>query len=178
MNLSKLSMSRSIKVKITVFFLIIVLSITALLSVILYWQCSAMVTKEASDRAYETVEGASEAIDIDEFVKLQTVEDEKKPSYIQMRQNLEYIRKISGAKYIFTMRKTDDGNFMYVVDGSSIEDISHIGDTEESMPAFEKVWSGEVHKDEKIHHEEGWGSFISSYYPLKDNQGNVVGFIG
>ncbi|HHV18075.1 MAG TPA: HAMP domain-containing protein [Thermoanaerobacterales bacterium] len=178
MNLSKLSMSRSIKVKITVFFLIIVLSITALLSVILYWQCSAMVTKEASDRAYETVEGASEAIDIDEFVKLQTVEDEKKPSYIQMRQNLEYIRKISGAKYIFTMRKTDDGNFMYVVDGSSIEDVSHLGDTEESTPAFEKTWSGEAYTDEKIHHEEGWGSFISSYYPLKDNQGTVVGFIG
>ena len=178
MNLSKLSMSRSIKVKITVFFLIIVLSITALLSVILYWQCSAMVTKEASDRAYETVEGASEAIDIDEFVKLQTVEDEKKPSYIQMRQNLEYIRKISGAKYIFTMRKTDDGNFMYVVDGSSIEDVSHLGDTEESTPAFEKTWSGEAYTDEKIHHEEGWGSFISSYYPLMDNQGPVVGFIG
>ncbi|HHY70552.1 MAG TPA: HAMP domain-containing protein [Thermoanaerobacterales bacterium] len=174
---SKLSMSRSIKTKITVFFLIIVLSIATLLSVVLYLQCAAMVTKEASDRAYETVEEASNAIDVGEFVKLQTVEDEKNPSYIQMRQNMEYIRKISGAKYIFTMRKTDDGNFMYVVDGSSIEDISHIGDTEESMPAFEKVWSGEVHKDEKIHHEEGWGSFISSYYPLKDNQGNVVGFI-
>lgn len=155
---SKLSMSRSIKTKITVF-LIIVLSIATLLSVVLYLQCAAMVTKEASDRAYETVEEASNAIDVGEFVKLQTVEDEKNPSYIQMRQNMEYIRKISGAKYIFTMRKTDDGNFMYVVDGSSIEDISHIGDTEESMPAFEKVWS-EVHKDEKIHHEEGWGPLL------------------
>ena len=174
---SKLSLSRSIKLKITVFFLIIVLSIATLLSVILYLQCAAMVTKEASDRAYETVEEASNAIDVGEFVKLQTIEDEKNPSYIQMRQNLEYIRKISGAKYIFTMRKTDDGNFMYVVDGSSIEEISHIGDTEESTPAFEKTWSGEAYKDEKIHHEEGWGSFISSYYPLKDNQGNVVGFI-
>ncbi|MDD4504078.1 MAG: methyl-accepting chemotaxis protein [Clostridiaceae bacterium] len=174
---TKLSMGKSIKVKITVFFLIIVLSITTLLSAILYWQCSTMVTKEAADRAYKTVEEASKAINIDEFVKLQTVEDESKGSYIQAREDLEYIRNISGAKYIFTMRKLDDGKFMYVIDGSPIEEISHIGDTEESTPAHEKVWSGEPYTDEKIHHEEGWGSFISSYYPLKDNQGTVVGLI-
>lgn len=175
---AKLSMSKSIKARITVFFLIIVLSITALLSAILYWQCSKMVTREAGDRAYKTVEEASKTIDIDEFVKLQTVEDEKTRAYIQMRENLEYIRQISGAKYLYTMRKTNDGKFMYVVDGSPIEDISHLGDTEETTPWYEKTWSGEPYVDEKIHQDEGWGSFISSYYPLKDNQGKVVGFIG
>lgn len=175
---TKLSASKSIKVKITVLFLIIVLSITALLSTILYWQCSAMVTKEASNRAYETVIEASKTIDIDEFVKLQTAEDENTRSYIQMREDMEYIRKISGAKYIYTMRKTDDGKFMYVVDGSPIEDISHLGDTAKSTLWYEKAWSGETYTDEKIHHDEGWGSFISSYYPLKDNRGTVVGLIG
>ncbi|MCQ1530239.1 methyl-accepting chemotaxis protein [Lutispora saccharofermentans] len=175
---SKLSVRRSIKAKITIFFIIIVLSITTLLSAILYWQCDKMVTKEAADRAYKTVEEAGKTINIDEFIKLKKVEDESKTSYIQMRKNLEYIREISGAKYLFTMRKNDEGKFMYVVDGSPIEEISHIGDAEEPTPEKEKAWSGEPYIAEKIHYEEGWGSFISSYYPLKDDQGAVVGFIG
>lgn len=175
---TKLSISKSIKVKITVFFIIIVLSVTTLLSAILYWQCNKMVTKEAADRAYKTVEEAAKTININEFTELKTVEDESKNSYIEMRKNLGYIREISGAKYIFTMRKTDDGKFAYVVDGSPIEEISHIGDTEESTPEKEKVWNGEPYIAEKINHEEGWGSFISSYYPLKNDQGAVLGFVG
>jgi len=175
---TKLSVNKSIKVRITVFFLITVLSIATLLSAILYWQCNIIVTKEASNEAYETAEETSKIIDIGEFVKLQTVEHESKSSYIKIREDLEYIRKISGAKYVYTMRKTGDGKFMYVVDGSSIEDISHLGDTEESIPSYEKAWSGEAYADDKFHYEEGWGSLISSYYPLKDNQGTVVGFVG
>lgn len=175
---TRLSMKKSIRVKITVFFLAIALSITSLLTVILYSQSSNMVTKEATDRASKTVEEGSKIIDIDEFIKLKTVEDENKSSYIQIRKDLEYIRKISGAKYIYTMRKTDDGKFMYVVDGSSIEDFSHLGNTEESTPEYEKTWSGAAYSDKKIHNEVGWGALISSYYPLKDNQGTVVGFIG
>lgn len=175
---TKLSFNKNIKARITEFFLITVLSIVTLLSVILYWQCNIMVTKEASNEAYETAKEASKIIDIGEFIKLQTIEDESKDSYIKMREDLEYIRKISGAKYIYTMRKTDNGKFMYVVDGSSIEDISHLGDTEESVPSYEKVWSGEAYTDDKIHHEKEWGALISSYYPLKDSQGTVVGFVG
>ena len=176
--ITKLSMSKSIRVKITVFFLIIALSITTLLSVILYWQTSKMVTKDASDRAYKIVEKASKIIDTNEFVKLQTVEDEKKSFFIQTRKDLEYIRDTSGAKYIYTMRKTNDGKFMYVIDGSSVEGMSHLGDTEESTFEYEQAWSGKAYTDEKIQTESGWGYLISSYYPLKDNQGTVVGFIG
>lgn len=175
---TKLSISKSIQVKITVFFLIIVLSITALLSAILYWQCSTMVTKEASDRAYGAVVNASKTINIDEFVKLQTVEDEKEQSYIKTRENLDYVRRISGAKYLYTMRKTNDGKFMYVVDGTFDSGFSHLGNTEDSTTEYEKSWSGEAYTDKKIHYEEEWGALLSSYYPLKDKQGAVVGLIG
>lgn len=75
--IAKLSVSRSIKARITILFLLIVLLITAFLSAILYWQCFSMVTKEASDKVSKTVEEASKVIDIDEFVKLQKLEDEK-----------------------------------------------------------------------------------------------------
>lgn len=175
---TKLSFSKSIKGKVTVFFLVIALSITSLLSLILYSQSSAIIVKDAAERASKTVKEIGRVIDTNEFIKLKTVKDEIKSSYIQIREDLDFIRRLSGAKYVYTMRKTDDGKFMYVVDGSSSEDMSHIGDIEESTPGYEKAWSGEAYTDEEIHNEEGWGALLSSYYPLKDVKGAVIGIIG
>jgi hypothetical protein len=40
-----------------------------------------------------------------------------------MREELIKVRELSGAKYVYTMRKTGEGDFMYVVDGSPDEDF-------------------------------------------------------
>lgn len=171
-------MKKSIGLRITVLFLITVLSATSLLSIIQYRQSYKMITKYIGNTAYKIAKEASKEIDIDEFVKLQTIEDEKKDSYIKMRNKLEYIGKINGAKYIYTMRKTEDGKFMYVVDGQSSEEVSHIGDTEESSFQYEKAWSGEPYIGSKINDYGEWGILLDSYYPLKDNTGKVVGILG
>ncbi|WIV11902.1 methyl-accepting chemotaxis protein [Proteiniborus sp. MB09-C3] len=171
-------MKKSIGVKITVLFLIAALSAYSLLSFVLYYQSYKMVTKNVADVAYRIAKEASEEIDIDEFVKLETIEDEKRDSYIQMRDKLGYIGNMNGVKYIYTMRKTEDGKFMYVVDGSSLDEISHIGDTEESSLQYEKAWAGEAFIGNKIKNYGEWGILIDSYYPLKDSDGNVVGILG
>ncbi len=176
--MKSLFMEKSIKSRICVLFLIIVLILTSLLTIILYNQTSSMLLKEEADRAYTTAERASKLIDANEFIKLETIEDENAPSYIKMREDLINIRELSGAKYVYTMRKTDEGDFMYVVDGSSDEDLSHIGDTEESLPEYEQTWSGEAFTDSEIFIDEKWGSLISTYFPIKNDAGIVVGFVG
>lgn len=174
----KFFMKKSIKSQITVLFLIIVLLLTTLLTAILYNQTSSLLMKEATDRAYNAAEKASKLIDIDEFTKIKTIEDEATPAYIKTREELIKVREISDAKYIYTMRKTDEGDFMYVVDGSSDEDFSHVGETEESAPEYERAWSGEAYTDNNIFQDEKWGAILSVYYPLKNDDGTVVGIIG
>ena len=169
---------KSIGLQITVFFLIIVLMLTTLLTVILYNQTSSLVIKEATDRAYNIAEQASKLIDTDDFVNIRTVEDEDTPAYVKMREALVNVREIGGAKYVYTMRKTDEGDFMYVVDGSPEDELSHVGETEESAPEYEKSWSGEVYTGNNIFHDEKWGAILSVYYPLKNDDGTVVGIIG
>ncbi len=70
------AIKKSIGLRITVLFLIIVLTLTTLLTVILYNQTASLVLKETTDRAYQTVEQASKLINIDEFKKIKSVEDE------------------------------------------------------------------------------------------------------
>jgi len=176
--LSKFSFRKNIRVKITVFFLVMVISIAAALAYILYLQSYKMITTRASEEAFRTVSQSSKYLDIETFKTLTSPEDEKTDYYAQERENLIKIREISGARDIFTMRKTDEGKFMYVIDGSPAEELSHIGDTEESVPSYEQAWSGSPYTDHQLNVVEGWGIFISSYYPLKDSQGNVAGIIG
>jgi methyl-accepting chemotaxis protein len=176
--LSKFSFRKNIRVKITVFFMVMVISIAAALAYILYLQSYKMITDRASEEAFRTVSQSSKYLDIEAFKTLISPEDEESDYYIQERKNLMKIREISGAKYIFTMRKTTEGKFMYVIDGSPSEELSHIGDTEESEPSYEQAWSGSPYTDNQLNVVEGWGIFISSYYPLTDSQGNIVGIIG
>jgi len=168
---------KSVRLQITVSFLIIVILLTDLLTLVLYNQTSSLFMKEATDRACNIAEQASKLIDINEFININTIEDESTPAYIKMREELIKVREISGAKYVYTMRKTDEGDFMYVVDGSSDEDFSHVGETEESAPEYEQAWSGEAYTDNNIFYDEKWGALLSIYYPLKNNDGTVVGII-
>ncbi len=176
--LSKFSFRKNIRVKLTVFFMVMVISIAAALAYILYLQSYKMITDRASEEAFRTVSQSSKYLDIEAFKTLISSEDEGSDYYIQERKNLMKIREISGAKYIFTMRKTTEGKFMYVIDGSPAEELSHIGDTEESEPSYEQAWSGRPYTDNQLNVVEGWGIFISSYYPLTDSRGNIVGIIG
>lgn len=167
-----------IRTQITVIFLIVVLILTSLLTTILYTQISSLLIKDATDRAYNVAEQAVKLIDINEFNKIKTIDDETTNSYINMREKLIKVREISGAKYVYTLRKTDGGDFMYVVDGSPDEDISHVGDIEESAPEYEQAWNGEAYTNDNIFHDNKWGAILSVYYPLKDIDGTVVGIVG
>ncbi|HHV59024.1 MAG TPA: methyl-accepting chemotaxis protein [Clostridiaceae bacterium] len=172
------SRKMGIKFRITIMFLAISLTLTGLLMFMLYKHASMLILKEHREKSYYTAEQASSLVDIDEFVKLKTIEDEATPGFAKIREELVRVRLLSGAKYVYTMRKTDEGDFMYVVDGSAEEDFSHLGDTEESAPEYEQTWSGEPFTDTMIFEDEKWGNLISTYYPLKDSNGAVVGFLG
>lgn len=168
---------KRLRTKISISFLVISIVMITLLSTVLYFLTSSTISKNMAQKASNIAKAALEYIDVKGFQDLKTREDEQKTSYIEMRQQLSYIRKISGAKYVYTMRKAEDGKFMYVVDGSDGDNFSHIGDTEDSDRKYESAWKGEVYLDNKIRDEGQWGILISSYYPIKDND-KVIGFVG
>jgi methyl-accepting chemotaxis protein len=173
----KIPYFKRLKTKISLSFLLISIIMIAILSTSIYVASSTIVTKNMSQKAAGIAKAALDYIDVKQFEQLKTKEDEKKDSYIKMRESLSNIRKISGSKYVYTMRKGDDGKFMYVVDGSEESSLSHIGDTDDLSPGYETAWSGKVFTDTKIRNEGQWGILISSYYPLLDNN-QVIGFVG
>jgi methyl-accepting chemotaxis protein len=178
MELTKIPFFKRLRTKV-IFYLVIVLAlITSVLSATLYLASYRIITRNTSDSAFSIAEAAAKRLDVDKLKELKTQEDEQKESYKTMRQQLFDIRETTGAKYIYTMTKNEDGEFIYVVDGSVEEDLSHIGDTEEPIEGYEQAWSGQTYKGDKIEDQDEWGILISSYYPLKDSSGATVGFLG
>ncbi len=178
MNTSaKIPFFKRLKTKITVLFFIISLVMISILAGALYLINYNITTKSLIQRASDISKNTLGYIDAKDFQELKSKEDEQKPSYKKMRESLSSIREFSGAKYVFTMRKNEDGKFSYVIDGSKEQDMSHIGDTEEDNNRYETAWSGNIYTDKQIRNEGKWGILLSSYYPIKDN-GKVVGFVG
>ena len=177
-NIDEISFWHRLNTKILLSFLTISLLLLLVLAGILYTQSKTMIISNAADKAYAIAQTAATYINPEEFKDLQTSEDEQKESFQRIQKHLRFIGEIAGCKYIYTMRKTPDGTFMYVVDGSAEELMSSIGDVEDTIDYYELAWSGSPYKGNYIEILDEWGKVVSSYYPLKDSTDTVIGIVG
>ena len=92
--ISKFSFRKNLRVKITVFFLVMVISIAAALAYILYLQSYNMITSRAAEEAFRTVSQSGKYLDLEKFKTLISIEDENTAYYIQERDNLIKMREI------------------------------------------------------------------------------------
>jgi methyl-accepting chemotaxis protein len=132
-----------------------------------------------NDTAVSIISSIAHKIDLEQFNTLQTGADMEKNYYVQLRTYLNEIREATGLKYLYTMRKTKDNQYIYVVDGipQGDPDESLLGDAEEDL-SDKMLLSFEGNQTFEMDHSQEWGSLISVYVPLKDSAGKTVGVIG
>lgn len=166
--------------KITLAFLAISTLTIVILSSLVYLKSYNMLVSNLGKRSINIAQLASKKIDVEEFKKLTSADDEKKEAYQNMRQELSKVREMSGAKFLYTMRKNSSNGYCYVIDGQAYDskEISHIGDIEDQVQAgFKEVSKGNKYIEKKIINTK-WGTYVSSYYPIMDKQGEIAGFVG
>lgn len=174
------SFKNRIGTKIVATFLATMFLAIGSISFSMYKQSYDIFVSSLGNKSLKIAKTGANEIDIEEFKKLNAPEDEKTESYNTMREKLNTIREMSGAKFLFTMKKDSSGNYIYIVDGLdySSEDISHLGDSAENIYGkFDLAYSGSPYIADKIEVSE-WGKLVSSLYPLKDSSGSIVGLIG
>ncbi len=159
---------------------LIIIGILVLLSItigIFYFSSKNMIIDQLANQAQNVATEAVKIVDPEVFKTLQTAEDEKTDEYQSLREELNSIKEITGARYLYTMRKNDSGDFVYVVDGTPYEDVSGIGEVEDFDESYEVPYSNEIYIEDEISKTE-WGITISSYIPIVDSSQNVIGFLG
>lgn len=117
----------------------------------------------------------------DTFHAINDKQDNMTPTYLSLKYELEKARKITNVRYLYTAKKNDDGNFIYLVDGldSSAEDFRNPGDIieKEIWPDMEKALAGEIVFPKKILNTS-WGNVFVSYFPIHNLDGEVEGVLG
>ncbi|NUU76880.1 methyl-accepting chemotaxis protein [Paenibacillus xylanilyticus] len=115
-----------------------------------------------------------------ELIKtLSSTASEEGNEYKSLRDELVKVRLQSGALYVYMYNKTSDGWF-YTVDGADWDDpeYSPYGTEMEFNPQIqERLLSGEV-VTTGIVDDPTWGQLLSSFSPIKDSQGAVIGYLG
>lgn len=177
-TMSRISLLHRLQTKLTLFFMAAILTLGVTISALIFVQNYKMLVSNTGNRALEIARFAANNIDGDDFAKLKTINDEELQIYKDIRGELYNLKQVTGAKYVYTMRKTSEGKYEYVVDGYDYEEASHIGDIEEEyFEGYEEAASGEEFVARNIDISE-WGILITSYIPIKGSDGKVVGFVG
>jgi methyl-accepting chemotaxis protein len=112
---------------------------------------------------------------------IKQVEDENTVSYRKLVTELRRIRdNSSGLRYVYTMRKNDEGKLVFIADAEeSEEDRSHPGDVyEDFTPMLKKSIEGiDTPVVEKDFYTDQWGTFLSAYAPIRTPEGKFDGLL-
>lgn len=133
--------------------------------------------EKRSDSIYQYVE---QDLDKSTFYEIEDYNGRENPSYKSMKEKLENVKAATGVMYLYTAKKTDSGDLIYIVDGLNYDspDFRNPGDPieHEIWAEMETALQDRIVYPDDIKHT-GWGDIFVCYYPVHDNN-KVVGVLG
>ncbi|MDP4092410.1 MAG: methyl-accepting chemotaxis protein [Bacillota bacterium] len=170
----------SLRTKIAGVLIILIVLSSSIIGYFTISGAKSTIVDSVGASALDIVKSVSTTIDIDKFNTLQNSDDMKNKSYYsELRTKLNDIRGSVGLKYLYTMRKSDKGEYIYIVDGSPVgsKNESLLGDVEKGV---DDVWASSFNGTAAFEYSQDdvWGHLISAYLPLKDSSGKTVGILG
>ncbi len=130
----------------------------------------AMIGQEASDVA------AIGAADIDVSL-LKTIEEgmEESDEYANLTEQMRMVLSSDTIQYIYVLRK-EEGQFYYWADADE-EEPADIGEECDWCDGMDVAWNGQIACDDDVTTDE-WGSVLSGYAPVYDDDGSVIAVVG
>lgn len=171
--MKKITGSLMIKIMLLCAGLVLISSLT--IQYFAYRTAKTTMEKSMGQMALNITRSVKTTIDTDKFAQLKTPGDMEKDYYKELKQELCNVRLTTGLKYIYTMIKSEDGSYIYAVDGS--EETALLGDKEtdiskKMISAFKGQETFEFTSDEK------YGELVSGYIPISNSDGKVIGILG
>jgi len=166
----------NLRTKILLPVLIIILVVSTAMGAMMYLIGEAAYINTGVEKSHMAAQIASSMID---DVAIRTIHEGKADatSYEMQLQALRDIKEDCGILYMYTIYE-QDGQLYYGVDTDDSEGQCQPGDTYDDDPEPVRVaLGGEDYVREYIVSNE-YGDLISSYVPICDKMGNVVGVLG
>jgi methyl-accepting chemotaxis protein len=169
-------LQRSLKVKIIVSFALAGFIAIALLGTVGYTVISTYERDTINKKLETTAQFVADVIDVDKHMSL-GVGDEDTEAYQSLLTKLREIKMSSGVTYIYTFIYVSEDEVHFVIDSDDEADRASIGDSYPNDSNMNEAFDGKVFiaKNPVV---DDWGTFLSGFAPIIDEQGNVVGIVG
>jgi hypothetical protein len=180
-----MSKNISLKLQFTLFFVFFVVAIYSVVIVISVRQVMGLTRTISEELGVPIVKSALELIDGDSFEALAKSLDENDPYYQKTQAELLALKNTTSCFYLYTMVQVEGALFRYIIDGSTTPDdeeyFSPLGHEEDikkySKPVLQAIRSGEIQTG-SIDYVPEWGWSISTFAPIRNSSGDVVGVVG
>ena len=180
---------RSLKFQFIVLFSAFIVALSAITAILGIQELSKAVEDTFAMQGYAIMDRAVSMIDGDSFEALAKSMDENDPFYEETRQKLLGLKEISGSLYLYTMAPVGGDlatdRWQFIIDGSAEmddeENFSVLGleeDVSDYDEAFKRLLLSGKTESSELEYQGGWGWLISTYTPIRNSSGEIVGIIG
>ncbi len=164
----------------TAFALVVVVT-SVLLGAATFRSARAFLREDIRGRLHDAAAMAAMMIDVEEHEAIRSASDEATDTYARLKSLLRAVRSsVEGVRFAYTMRREPDGRCVFVMDAE--EDpgqVSHVGSEYCPVtPLMDQAFSSPGVRVEDEFGSDEWGTWLSSYAPLVDTSGRVVGILG
>jgi len=155
------------------------------LTVITSYEVKSFIREQLRLRITDTANIMATQIDGERHQGIQTVEDDKSDAYLQLKNALQIMREHgTGIANAYTMRKQENGEFAFIVDGSE-KDQNATGDiypqssvTPTLNSALNVNLEDKSPRSETDIYKDDWGVWLSAYAPIFTKSGQFDGIVG
>ena len=140
-----------------------------------------MVKSSAIDRANNTKNYISSQVDFTTLASYNLESDQNKEGYQELKSLIRGLKESSGAKFVYISKMNEKGEWIYVVDAYDEGDELYTPLGTPVEEDYEEIYEALVSQGVAMpgEYESGeYGKMMSSYYPVKSNDGVVVAVIG
>jgi methyl-accepting chemotaxis protein len=171
----------SLVMKLTAMFIILVVVVAAI-GALLAYQGASTAIKDTTRDALSSVAGVmATQVNVTELLSIRPG-DEGSPVYVEIATQLDEMRSMNDAILnAYIMRVDPEGQITFIVDDFWLQDpeqaakTGEIYSTPDSMQIFGALSVPTASDDA---YTDKWGTFISGYAPIRDENGNTVAVLG
>ena len=167
----------SLTTQVIILVSVLLLAINVILGVFLIIGSRAAMMELVSARMLDISNTAAVIVNGDIFENL-TVEDKNNNTteYQKIYNVLNDYQENIECDYIYSIKKVGEKSYVYVVDPDP-EEPAEFGDEFDYLPVLDTAYLGTPSIDEAATEDE-WGRCYSSFSPIRNGSGEIVGIIG
>jgi HAMP domain-containing protein len=181
-------MLKSIQFKLTLAFVLLILVISGMTYFYSLGEFKSTIREGLNESMISYTALAAAQINGTELSAIQVAGDEYTPAYQHIQSQLQQIRDSDpDIKYVYTMKMSSSPDYLiYLVDadyGSNKRGVNpiHVGDAymETMHEEYNRTLAGFSGPSSSggIYDSHKWGSMFSTYAPIKDANGNIMGIL-